>query len=98
MSHGAAVDLPKMRTRDDMAVARVRGKPRGKPSKLTTRQQAHLVHLHAAGEHTIARPRRDVLRQPSHRLPHRRTHDHRQITEQITDNYPSSLSRFLSTS
>jgi DNA invertase Pin-like site-specific DNA recombinase len=48
------VDLLRMRTREGMAVARARGKLRGKPPKLTARQQAHLVHLHAAGEHSIS--------------------------------------------
>jgi DNA invertase Pin-like site-specific DNA recombinase len=48
------VDLLRMRTREGMAVARARGKLRGKPPKLTTRQQTHLVQLHTAGEHSIA--------------------------------------------
>lgn len=48
------VDLLRMRTREGMAVARARGKLRGKPPKLSTRQQAHLVQLHAGGEHSIA--------------------------------------------
>ncbi len=30
------------------------GRLRGKPPKLTGRQQAHLVQLHRAGAHTIA--------------------------------------------
>ena len=47
------VDLLRKRTREGMAVARARGKLRGKPPKLTTRQQAHLVQLHSAGEHSI---------------------------------------------
>jgi DNA invertase Pin-like site-specific DNA recombinase len=48
------VDLLRMRIREGMAVARARGKLRGKPPKLTVRQQAHLVQLHGAGEHSIA--------------------------------------------
>jgi DNA invertase Pin-like site-specific DNA recombinase len=48
------VDLLRMRTREGMAVARARGKLRGKPPKLSARQQAHLVQLHGAGEHSIA--------------------------------------------
>jgi DNA invertase Pin-like site-specific DNA recombinase len=48
------VDLLRMRTREGMAVARARGKLRGKPPKLSTRQHAHLVQLHGAGEHSIA--------------------------------------------
>jgi DNA invertase Pin-like site-specific DNA recombinase len=47
------VNLIRQRTREGMAVAKAAGKLKGKPPKLTTRQQAHLVKLHAAGEHTI---------------------------------------------
>jgi predicted DNA-binding protein YlxM (UPF0122 family) len=39
-----------MGTREGTAVARARGKP----PKLITRQQNHLVQLHAVGEHSIA--------------------------------------------
>ncbi|WP_404867914.1 recombinase family protein [Kitasatospora griseola] len=48
------VDLLRMRTREGMAVARAKGKLKGKQPKLSSRQQAHLVQLHQAGEHTIA--------------------------------------------
>jgi DNA invertase Pin-like site-specific DNA recombinase len=48
------VDLLRMRTREGMAVARAKGKLRGKQPKLSARQQAHLLQLHDAGEHTIA--------------------------------------------
>ncbi|MFJ3939755.1 recombinase family protein [Streptomyces parvus] len=48
------VDLLRMRTREGMAVARAKGKLRGKQPKLTARQQAHLVKEHKSGEHTIA--------------------------------------------
>jgi DNA invertase Pin-like site-specific DNA recombinase len=48
------VDLLRPRTREGMAIAKAKGKLRGKQPKLTTRQQAHLVQLHSAGEHTIA--------------------------------------------
>lgn len=48
------VDLLRMRTREGMAVARAKGKLKGKQPKLTARQQAHLVKEHASGEHTIA--------------------------------------------
>src|SRR5467141_2885030 len=47
-------DLLKMRTREGMATARARGKLKGKKPKLTARQQAELVRMHATGEHTIA--------------------------------------------
>jgi DNA invertase Pin-like site-specific DNA recombinase len=47
------VDLLRMRTREGMAIARARGKLRGKQPKLSAKQQAHLVQLHSAGDHTI---------------------------------------------
>jgi DNA invertase Pin-like site-specific DNA recombinase len=43
-----------MRTREGMAVAKAKGKLRGKQPKLSARQQSHLVALHEAGDHTIA--------------------------------------------
>ncbi len=46
-------DLARARTREDMAVARAKGRLRGKPPKLSTRQEAHLVELYRAGAHTI---------------------------------------------
>lgn len=48
------VDLLKMRIREGMAIARTKGKLRGKQPKLTTRQRAELVCMHASGEYTIA--------------------------------------------
>jgi DNA invertase Pin-like site-specific DNA recombinase len=48
------VDLLRLRTREGMAVARARGRLRGKQPKLTTRQQAELARMHATGEYTIA--------------------------------------------
>lgn len=39
------------RTREGMKVAK--GRLRGKCPKLTARQEAHLVQLHVAGEHTV---------------------------------------------
>ncbi|MEY9997593.1 DNA invertase Pin-like site-specific DNA recombinase [Streptomyces sp. V4I8] len=48
------VDLLRMRTREGMAIARAKGKLRGKQPKLSARQQAHLVEQHRGGEHTIA--------------------------------------------
>ncbi len=48
------VDLLRMRTREGMAVARAKGKLKGKRPKLTARQQSHLVQQHQSGEHTIA--------------------------------------------
>jgi len=48
------VDLLRMRTREGMAIARAKGRLRGKQPKLSARQQAHLVQLHQSGQHTIA--------------------------------------------
>jgi DNA invertase Pin-like site-specific DNA recombinase len=48
------VDLLRMRTREGMAVARAKGKLKGKPPKLSPTQRALLLKLHQAGEHTIA--------------------------------------------
>ncbi|RVU27665.1 recombinase family protein [Streptomyces antnestii] len=48
------VDLLRIRTREGVAVARSKGKLKGKQPKLTARQQAHLVQQHQSGEHTIA--------------------------------------------
>lgn len=47
-------DLIRMRTREGMKVARAKGRLRGKQPKLSPRQEAHLVELHAAGQHTIS--------------------------------------------
>jgi DNA invertase Pin-like site-specific DNA recombinase len=48
------VDLLRMRTREGMAMARAKGKLKGKQPTLTARQQSHLVQQHQSGEHTIA--------------------------------------------
>ena len=48
------VDLLRLRTREGMAIARAKGRLRGKQPKLSGRQQAHLVQLHQSGQHTIA--------------------------------------------
>lgn len=48
------VDLLRMRTREGMAVARARGKLRGKQPKLSTKQQRELRRMHATGEYTIS--------------------------------------------
>ncbi|MEV5282901.1 recombinase family protein [Streptomyces sp. NPDC006692] len=48
------VELLRMRTREGMAIARSKGKLKGKQPKLTPRQQAHLIKGHRSGEHTIA--------------------------------------------
>lgn len=48
------VDLLRMRTREGMAVARAKGKLRGRAPKLSARQQAELRRMHATGSYTIA--------------------------------------------
>jgi len=47
-------DLIRARTREGMKVAKAKGRLRGKQPKLTARQEAHLVALHRAGQHTTA--------------------------------------------
>ncbi len=47
-------DLIRARTREGMAVARAKGRLRGKQPKLSPAQEAHLVRLHRAGEHSTA--------------------------------------------
>jgi DNA invertase Pin-like site-specific DNA recombinase len=47
-------DLIRMRTREGMRVAKAKGRLRGKQPKLNPRQEAHLIALHRAGEHSTA--------------------------------------------
>jgi len=47
-------DLIRMRTREGMKVAKAKGRLRGKQPKLSPTQEAHLVALYRAGEHTIS--------------------------------------------
>lgn len=47
------VDLLRMRTREGMAVARAKGKLKGRQPKLSTKQQTELRRMHDAGEHSI---------------------------------------------
>jgi DNA invertase Pin-like site-specific DNA recombinase len=46
-------DLIRLRTREGMAIARARGKLRGKPSKLSDRQQKELRRMHDTGDYAI---------------------------------------------
>lgn len=48
------VNLLRMRTREGMAVAKAKGKLKGKQPKLSPTRQAHLLKVHDAGEHNIA--------------------------------------------
>ncbi len=45
-------DLARARTREGIAVAKAKGRLRGKQPKLSRRQEAHLVDLWRAGRHT----------------------------------------------
>lgn len=45
-------DLIRARTREGMAIAKAKGRLKGKKPKLSQAQQAHLVRLHEEGEHT----------------------------------------------
>ncbi|MCX5114688.1 hypothetical protein OOK13_40745 [Streptomyces sp. NBC_00378] len=47
-------DLLGIRTREGMAAARARGKLKGRQPKLSARQQAEPVRMHATGDYTIA--------------------------------------------
>jgi DNA invertase Pin-like site-specific DNA recombinase len=42
------------RTREGMKVAKAKGRLRGKQPKLSPTQEAHLVKLYRAGEHTVS--------------------------------------------
>lgn len=52
--HIIEVDLLRMRTREGMAVARAKGKLRGKAPKLSPRQHRELHKMHDTGDYTIA--------------------------------------------
>lgn len=47
-------DLIRMRTREGMAIARAKGKLRGKQPKLSEKQQKELSRMHASGEYSIS--------------------------------------------
>ena len=47
-------DLIRLRTKEGMRVAKAKGRLRGRKPKLNPRQQAHLVNLIAAGQHSTA--------------------------------------------
>lgn len=47
------VDLLRMRTREGMAVARAKGKLKGRQPKLSKKQQTELRRMHDAGKHSI---------------------------------------------
>ncbi|HCR1909585.1 TPA: recombinase family protein [Enterobacter kobei] len=47
-------DLIRLRTREGMAIARAKGKLRGKQPKLSDRQQKELCRMHEAGQYSIS--------------------------------------------
>ena len=47
-------DLIRMRTREGMAIARAKGKLRGKQPKLSTKQQKELKRMHETGDYSIS--------------------------------------------
>ena len=46
-------DIIRMRTREGMAIARTKGKLRGKQPKLSEKQQMELCRMHATGDYSI---------------------------------------------
>lgn len=46
-------DLIRMRTREGMAIARAKGKLRGKQPKLSEKQRKELTRMHASGDCSI---------------------------------------------
>ena len=55
-------DLLSLRTRERMLVAKAKGRLKGKPPKLSATQQAHLIKLLEAGEHTVLVPKERAMR------------------------------------
>ena len=60
-------DLIRMRTREGMAVAKAKGRLKGKQPKLSKIQRKHLLTLHDAGEHTHRLNRRSCSGCPGRR-------------------------------
>ncbi|WP_275669919.1 helix-turn-helix domain-containing protein [Photorhabdus luminescens] len=48
------VDLIRLRTREGMAIARAKGKLRGKQPKLSDKQQKELCRMHETGQYSIS--------------------------------------------
>jgi DNA invertase Pin-like site-specific DNA recombinase len=47
------VDLLRLRTREGMAVARAKGRLKGRQPKLTVKQQKELRRMHDTGDYTV---------------------------------------------
>lgn len=67
------VDVLRARTREGMAIAKAKGKLKGRQPTLSAVQQRELVKMHAAGEHSIADLAAIFLDLTRHGLPHPRT-------------------------
>jgi len=52
--HIIEADLIRLRTKEDMRIAKAKGRLRGKQPKLNPRQEAHLVALLKSGEYSTA--------------------------------------------
>ena len=77
------VDLIRLRTREGMAIARAKGKLKGKPPKLTDASRP--IWSSCTGGTHHRRPGRPVLRLPAHRLPRpgtRPRHQHQLVGRQ----------------
>ena len=64
------VDLIRMRTREGMAVARAKGKLRGKQPKLSNKQQKELRRMYDTGGYFHRRSRRIIFCLPGYHVPH----------------------------
>ncbi|MGW0435908.1 recombinase family protein [Micromonospora sp. NPDC003197] len=66
-------NLLKLRTREGMAVAKAKGKLKGKQPKLSRAQQAHRVKRHGAGERNVSELAEmfSVSRPTAYRVPER---------------------------
>jgi len=62
-------DLIRMRTREGLAVAKAKGRLRGRQPKLSSRQEAHLVELYRSGRQEPGGVGRAVQCRPLHGLP-----------------------------
>ena len=71
-------DLIRVRTREGMAVAKAKGRLRGKQPKLSKKQEAHLVSVHRAGTHTTVELA-ELVAVAFNRLPRHQTRRRRRI-------------------
>ena len=86
-------DLIRMRTREGMAVARAKGKLRGKKPKLSDRQARELRRMYDTGEYSVSDLAEVFSVSPSHRLPHSSAPTHRHMTIKNLRHLPIKLTR-----